>query len=235
MMRTERAARRAGHAARPRARCAAGLRYVRSVPELWVPLVMMAIVGTLSYNFQMVFPLFVTRDLDGGDATFTLLFSVVSVGSLVGALLDRPAQRRSASAHVRLGSLGFGVAMAVMAVAPDRARWPSRSALLLGPAPASSFIDRVDRDRADPRRRPRCGAGCSRCRRWSSSAARPIGGPIVGWIAEQFGARYGMGVGAVAALAAGLWGLAAVRRGETVPVDAADLAVAEGDAEPMVA
>ena len=35
----------------------AGLRYVRSVPRLFVPLVMMAVVGTLSYNFQTVFPL----------------------------------------------------------------------------------------------------------------------------------------------------------------------------------
>ena len=33
-----------------------GLRYARSVPELWMPLVMMAVVGTLSYNFQTVFP-----------------------------------------------------------------------------------------------------------------------------------------------------------------------------------
>ena len=39
----------------------AGLRYARSVTELWVPLVMMAVVGTLSYNFQTVFPLFTTR------------------------------------------------------------------------------------------------------------------------------------------------------------------------------
>jgi len=35
----------------------------------------------------------------------------------------------------------------------------------------------------------------------------PIGGPIVGWVSQQFGARYGIGVGAVAALAAGVFGL----------------------------
>ncbi len=65
---------------RGRGQVRAGLRYVRSEPELCVPLAMMAVVGTLSYNFQTVFPLFVTRDLDGSDATFTVLFSVVSVG-----------------------------------------------------------------------------------------------------------------------------------------------------------
>ena len=40
----------------------------------------------------------------------------------------------------------------------------------------------------------------------------PIGGPIVGWIAEQFGARWSVGVGAVGALGAGLWGLSVARR-----------------------
>jgi MFS family permease len=63
-----------------------GLRYARSVRELWVPLLMMAVVGTLSYNFQTVFPIFATRDLHGNGTTFTLLFSVVSIGALVGAL-----------------------------------------------------------------------------------------------------------------------------------------------------
>ena len=67
-----------------------GLRYARSVPDLWVPLIMMAVVGTLSYNFQVVFPLFVLRDLGGDESTFTLLFSVVSVGALVGALAVAP-------------------------------------------------------------------------------------------------------------------------------------------------
>jgi hypothetical protein len=38
----------------------------------------------------------------------------------------------------------------------------------------------------------------------------PIGGPIVGWVAEQFGARTGLGLGGLAtviASAALLWGL----------------------------
>ena len=44
-----------------------GLRYVRTMPELWVPLVMMAIVGTFAFNFQTVIPLFVKRTLHGND------------------------------------------------------------------------------------------------------------------------------------------------------------------------
>ena len=82
------------------------------MPDLWVPLVMMAVVGTLAFNFQTVFPLFVTRDLGGGDTTFTLLFSVVSVGSLIGALGHGPpeddrradGERRRARLRRRLGA-----------------------------------------------------------------------------------------------------------------------------------
>ena len=58
--------------ARAKGQVREGLRYARSVPELWVPLMMMAVVGTLSYNFQVVFPLFTTRDLHGTATTFTV-------------------------------------------------------------------------------------------------------------------------------------------------------------------
>jgi MFS family permease len=39
----------------------------------------------------------------------------------------------------------------------------------------------------------------------------PIGGPIVGWVSQQFGARYAIGLGALAALGAGVWGMLEVR------------------------
>ena len=50
-----------------------GLRYVTSVPELWIPLAMMTLIGTLAFNFQVVLPLFVVRSLHGNPQTFTLL------------------------------------------------------------------------------------------------------------------------------------------------------------------
>jgi MFS family permease len=60
----------------------------------------------------------------------------------------------------------------------------------------------------------------------------PVGGPIVGWVADQFGARYSIGLGAAAAVGAGLWGLAVLRRSE----DTADLGEPGIDqAEAMVA
>jgi MFS family permease len=64
-----------------------GLRYVRSVPELWIPFVMLAVVGTLSYNFTVVFPLFVEHGLGGNDASYTLVYTVFSVGARVPLII----------------------------------------------------------------------------------------------------------------------------------------------------
>jgi MFS family permease len=206
----------------------AGLRYVRSVPELFVPLVMMAVVGTLSYNFQTVFPLFVTRDLNGSDATFTVLFSVTSAGSLVGALVG--ARRSDIRVdRVSMAAVAYGVTMALMALAPT-----VPVALALGVVLGLSSITFLVASTAIVQMRS---AAEMRGRVLALQAmlflgSTPVGGPIVGWVAEELGARYSIGLGAVAAVGAGLWGLAAVRRTDagTVPADGlAGVAHAEAD------
>jgi MFS family permease len=186
----------------------AGLRYVRSVPELRIPLLMMAVVGTLAYNFQVVFPLFTTRDLGGDASTFTWLFSVVSVGALFGALAT--ARRRTIDIRaVSLSSLAYGVSLALMTFAPSI---PIAFALglLVGLGSiafltASTAIVQIE---AAPEYRGRVLA----LQAMVFLGSTPIGGPIVGWISEQFGARYAVAVGATAAIGAALWGLAFVRR-----------------------
>ena len=185
-----------------------GLTYVRSVPELWVPLAMMALVGTLSYNFQTVFPLFATRDLHGTGTTFTILFSVVSVGALIGALAV--ARRTTITVRAVAGSaLAYGAALALMTVAPNQTV-AYLVAPLLGLASiafltASTAIVQIE---SAPEMRGRVLA----LQAMLFLGSTPIGGPIVGWISQQFGARYGIAVGAGAALLAGTLGLAYARR-----------------------
>jgi MFS family permease len=89
-----------------------GLRYVRSETDLFVPLVMTGIIGTFAMNFPVVFPLFVKEDLGGTDTMFTILYGVVAVGSLAGALV---AARRTSISHrdVVRGAVLFGVSLMV--------------------------------------------------------------------------------------------------------------------------
>jgi MFS family permease len=182
-----------------------GLRYVRREPVLFVPMAMMAVVGTLSYNFPTVFPLFTIRDLGGTDSTFTLLFSVVSIGSLIGALFT--ARRTVVSVRrVCLASLAYGATMAVMAVVPNTAA-ALVVGVVLGLASISFIVSStaIVQTEAAPEMRGRVLA----LQAMLFLGSTPVGGPIVGWVAEEFGARYAVGLGAVAALGAGLWGLSA--------------------------
>jgi MFS family permease len=186
----------------------AGLRYARSVPQLWMPLVMMAVIGTLAFNFQVVVPLFVTQDLGGSDQTFTLLFSVLSLGSLVGALL---VARRTETTVRRVGltAVAFGASMALLAVAPNQG-----VAFLVGPLIGVASIafmtssTALVQTEAAPDMRGRVLA----LQAMVFLGSTPIGGPVVGWIAEHLGARYALAVGALACLGAGAWGVLVARR-----------------------
>src|SRR5664280_1740242 len=62
----------------------AGLKYIAGVPDLWITFVMLLLIGLLSYNFAVVFPLFVVKGLHGGDGTYTLVYSAFSAGGSSG-------------------------------------------------------------------------------------------------------------------------------------------------------
>ncbi len=184
-----------------------GLRYVRHTPVLFVPLVMMLFVGTLAFNFQVTLPLLVTRTFDRSKVAFTVLFSVISLGSLIGALWT--ARRRTIGvADVIRASLGFGLALLAIAMAPTVV-WAFPLGLVLGMTSigfltASTAIVQTE---AAPEMRGRVLA----LQAMVFLGSTPIGGPIVGAIAEYVGPRWAVAVGGIAALAAAAWGTLALR------------------------
>jgi MFS family permease len=207
LMRTEEL-RPAPPASRGKGQVRAGLRYVRNMPDLFVPLVMMTIVGTLAFNFSVVLPLFVKRSLDGSDAQFTLLFSALSVGSMTAALWSA---RRSVVRlrHIVVATFGYGIAMLLLSVMPNLgAAFPA--AVLVG---GTSIVFMTTSTtmiqlRADPSMRGRVLA----LQAMVFLGSTPIGGPIVGAVCERFGARAGLALGGVACLVAGAYGGIAGRR-----------------------
>ncbi len=185
-----------------------GLRYVASVPELWIPLAMMTVIGTLAFNFQVVLPLFVVRSLGEGPRTFTLLFSVLSAGSFLGAL--GTARRRQVTLPmVVLGALAFGVSMTALAVTPNL---PMAYAVALAVGASSvAFMTSstaLVQTRAGADMRGRVLALQSMVFLGST----PIGGPLLGAVCEVFGARVGLLVGGFGTLGATVFGFWAVRR-----------------------
>jgi len=185
-----------------------GLRSAWADPRLKIPLVMMAVIGTLAFNFQVVFPLMVTRTFGSTEAMFTLLFSVISVGSLIGAL----AAARRHQIEVRdvvITAAAFGASMSLFAVAPNLG-WAIPIGLLVGGTSvafltSSTAIVQVN---AAPDMRGRILA----LQTIVFLGTTPIGGPILGWLSDTTNPRVAVLLGGVSTLLAAVWGAFASRR-----------------------
>jgi MFS family permease len=186
----------------------AGIRYVRETPRLRISFVMLAIVGTLGYNLGVVLPLLVERGLGGGDAAFTFVYAMFSAGALVSALVVA-GRHLVRIRHVIIGALGFGVAMLLLSIVPS-VGFAVPAAFLVGLTSilymtATTAIVQVE---ADPRMHGRILA----LQTVLMVGTAPIGGPILGWLADVWGPRSTVVIGGVASILAGVYGLVAVRR-----------------------
>jgi MFS family permease len=185
-----------------------GLRYVARTPDLLVPLGMMALVGTLAYEFQVTLPVAAQRVFHGGAETFGVMTAAIGVGAVVGGLVTATRGKTGMRALI-VASVVFGTCIAFAAAAPVLVT--EFIALLLVGYASISFLSMGNSTlqlATDPQMRGRVMA------LWSVAflGSTPIGGPLVGWITAIAGARVGLGVGALSCFAAGAVGLFAVRR-----------------------
>ena len=95
-----------------------GLRYVRVTPELLIPLCMIALVGTLAWEFPVTLPLMATRVFGGGAGSYGVMASVMGVGAVIGGLVSA-ARGRPRARSLCLAAIGWGIAITVAAVAPS--------------------------------------------------------------------------------------------------------------------
>jgi len=179
-----------------------GFRYVRQMPELRISFVMLAVIGVLSYNFSVTFPLLVTRSLGGSDATYTFVYSAFSVGSLVGALVV--AHRGDVSfRQIVLGAAGLGLAMGMLAVVPSPlAALPVAVVLGLASIAYMTATTALVQVISIPSMHGRVLA----LQTVLMIGTTPLGGPLLGWIADNWGARIPVVIGALGALGAALYG-----------------------------
>jgi MFS family permease len=192
---------------RGRGQIRAGLRYVLSTPELRISFLMLLIIGVASYNFTVVLPLFVESGLHGTDGQYTLVYAAFSLGAVLGTLV---VARRSS---VRLGSMvtgaaGFGVALLALYVVPSITVAYPVAALVGGTSVAYlTATTAFAQLRAERQMIGRVLA----LQTVLQLGTTPIGGPLLGYLADSAGGRAPVLVGGVAALVAALLGLLAVR------------------------
>lgn len=200
--------RRAPTPARGVGRVRDGLAYVWRTPALRIPLALMAVVSTLSWNFTVVFPLLAEGPFRGDARTFGLLLSAMGAGSLAASLAMARLERPS-PARVGWAAAAFGLLSTAVAAAPGvRAALPL--AALLG---AASMVFMIGTNsslqvgaRPDMRGRVMALYGIV------FLGGTPIGGPLTGLLAERLGPREALALGGAAAVVAGLVGLQRMRR-----------------------
>jgi MFS family permease len=189
----------------------AGFAYVRRTPVLRIPLIMMLVIGALSYEFQVVLPL-VARETFGGNAeTYSMMTSAMGAGAVIGGLLVAR-RRRIGVRPLAVIAGAFGLAFLLAAAAPSIEL--ELAALVVVGGTSVAFISTGNATvqlSADPAMRGRVMA------LWSVAflGTTPFGGPIAGWVAQTFGPRAGLLLAAGAALAAAAFAFASLRPSPT--------------------
>ena len=184
------------------------LRHVRATPALWIPLAAMVLVGTLSFNFQVLMPLLAHSTWHGTATTYAAMTMAMGIGSVSGALLT--STLRSVSSRLIVGAAAaFGVFELLAAAAPSL---PLQIAALVPLGAVSvTFAAGVNSSlqlAASPEMRGRVMSLYSVVFLGST----PIGAPLVGWLAEVVSPRAGLALGGVAALVAAAGARAAYAR-----------------------
>jgi MFS family permease len=200
--------RRGERQARRRGQLREGLRYVASTPEVLVPLVMMAVVGTLAYEFQVVLPLLARFTFDGDAGTYGTMSVLMGCGAVVGGLATAAAGRQPATALSRTAII-FGSIQLATAFAPTLLVTFAALVLLGGASIRFLALGNATLQlAAAPAMRGRVMA------LWGVAflGSTPIGGPVVGWIGEHIGPRVALGLGGVATLVCGLLAYPALLR-----------------------
>jgi MFS family permease len=194
---------RSERAKRQRGGLAEGFRYVRRRPDILVILVMVFLIGTFGLNFPIFISTMSVSVFHAGAGEYGLLSSIMAIGSVVGALLSARRERpRVALLFAGAAFFGFGCALA--AVMPDF--WLFALALIVIGVSSQTLMttaNGVVQMTTDPQLRGRVMAIYMAI----FMGGTPVGAPIVGWVADTFGPRWAMGVGAASGFAAAIVGV----------------------------
>lgn len=196
------------HAPRARGQVREGVAYLRQRADILLIMVVVGLVSAIGLNFQLTSAVMARSVFDKGPGEYGMLGSVLAIGSLAGALL---AARRSHPRvrYVVFAALGFGVFSGIMALAPSYTTYaiasiPVGFCTLTMLTSANAYVQTS----TEPEMRGRVMS----LYLMVFLGTTPIGSPLVGWISENWGARWSVGVGSITALVAATAGMIWARR-----------------------
>jgi MFS family permease len=185
-----------------------GLRYVWQRPELRAILVMLFLIGTFGFNFPIFISTMAVSVFHSDARGFGLLSSLMAVGPLAGSLFAA-GPRKVSLGSLTVAAAVFAVGCTLAALAPGY--WTFAAALAFSGAAILTFTNGTNsimQLSTEPSMRGRVMA----LRVGVALGGIALGAPIAGWVANHFGPRWSIGIGAAAAYAATLVALTLLLR-----------------------
>ena len=178
-----------------------GFRYVWGRAELRAIMIMLFLIGTFGLNFPIFISTMAVNVFHSDAKGFGLLSSIMAVGTISGALLAAGRRDKPRFGSLLTGSAVFGIGCTLAAFSPGY-WWFAGSLVVIGVAALTltNTTNSMMQLSAEPAMRGRVMA----LRLAVALGGTPIGAPIVGWVANHFGPRWALGVGAAAGFSAAL-------------------------------
>ena len=182
---------------------AEGFRYIWNRSDLKAVLLMLFLIGTFGLNFPIFISTMSVRAFHAGAGQYGFLTSTMAIGSVAGALLAA----KRAKPHLALlvaGSAIFGLVFALAAIMPNY--WLFGLVLVIIGLSAQTFTTTtlsLVQLSTEPVMRGRVLAILLAI----ALGGTPVGAPIAGWVADRFGPRWALGIGAASGIAAAIVGL----------------------------
>ena len=190
-----------------------GLRYVMATPRLLGPLVLMTVTGILAFEWAVTLPL-LARNAFGGDAqTFGAMFSAMGIGAIAGGL-GVAGILKPRTSSLLISALLFAALLVVTSLAPTLPVAMVVLVLLGGTSTAfRASATALLQLRATPEMRGRVMSLLG----VALMGTTPIGGPLLGWLAEVLNIRVVFALGGVATAISAVGSYVYVRRAQTEP------------------
>jgi MFS family permease len=188
------------HPQRKRGSLLDGFRYIGARPDIRAALAMFFLIGTFGINYPIFISTMSVTVFHAGAKEFGLLTSMMALGSVSGALLSA-GRRHSGVGALLLPATVFGAGFLCAALAPGYG-WFALTLVIVGVA-AQTFTTTANSTvqlATEPAMRGRVMAILFAI----ALGGTPIGAPMVGWVADRFGPRWAIVVGASSGFGAAL-------------------------------
>ena len=188
------------------------VQYILKTPVIFTTLLMMAFIGTITFEWQATLPLMAKFVFNGNAETYSIISVALSVGMLIGALITAGSQKNSLKI-ISFVSLFFGLFLLLVSYAPNLIMavlgfvFVGAFAIAFGNLTASLL-----QVSSDSRMRGRVMS------LWSAgfNGSTAIGGPLIGWVGEVYGARWSLAIGGFAAIIAALYGFYVINKNKNI-------------------